>query len=83
MEKIIYAIGKCLLITFLFVIFAVVFSTFTGCESAKDEAMKEQQAVSDIYYYAQQRSYNTESAEQERRDAQKRNIEEKGDAQNG
>jgi hypothetical protein len=60
MEKIIYGIGKCLSITFLFVVFAVVFSTFTGCESAKEEAMKEQQALEDIYYNAEQRSYEME-----------------------
>jgi hypothetical protein len=56
--------------------------SFSGCESAED-AVKEQQVVSDIYDNAEQRSYTTESAEQERRDAQKRDLEEKGEAQNG
>jgi hypothetical protein len=70
---------KSLVIILSILLFSV---SFSGCESAKD-AVKEQQVISDIYYNAEQRSYTTESAEQERRDAQKRDLEEKGEAQNG
>jgi hypothetical protein len=34
--------------------------SFSGCESAKDEAIKERQALEDIKYNAQQRSYAME-----------------------
>jgi hypothetical protein len=70
---------KSLVIFLSILLFSV---SFSGCESAKEEAMKEKQAVSEIYHNAEQRSYITESAEQERRDAQKRDLEEKGVTQN-